>query len=206
MDEYKKMFESVEKDLGDGSGKIPMIKLYSIMSTMPEFDNFDIKDLLKALIKIDKHSVDSIEDSFECVEDWLFKINFEKFLELIEKSLIVIYWKYVRYSHLGYFKIENGMILVYKLFPFIAKDGNRVSMAEFDQFMKKAQSTYQVYKDAPQDFPPYKEKDINEVFQSLDLDKDGKLSVEEMMIGLTNELFRKFSVNYLNGIQVEDSD
>ena len=63
------------------------------------------------------------------------------------------------------------------------------------------------YEDFPQDFPKYEEKDINEVFQSLDLNKDGKLSLEEMMIGLTNEPFRKFSMKYVNGIgDSEDSD
>ena len=95
MDEYKKMFESVEKDFGDGSGEISLIKLYNIMSTMPEFDKCGLTDRLKVLsvyIKINKkHSVDSIENSFESVEDWLIKIDFEKFLELIEKSLI---WQY----------------------------------------------------------------------------------------------------------------
>ena len=35
------------------------------------------------------------------------------------------------------------MILVEKLFSFIAKDGKSVSMAEFEQFMKKAQTIYQ---------------------------------------------------------------
>ena len=213
MDEYKKMFESVERNFGNGSGKIPLIKLYNIMSTMPEFDKDELTYRLKALsvyIKIDtKHSVDSIENSFESVEDWLIKINFEKFLELIEKSLI---WQYFRsFHHYGYLAIEKRMILVDKLFPFIAKDGNRLSMAEFDQFMKKAQSiSYQVMKLSyhdPQDLPPYKEEDINEVFQSLDLDKDSKLSLEEMMIGLTNEPFRKFGMKYVNGIgDSEDSD
>ena len=99
MDEYKKMFESVERDFGNGSGKIPLIKLYNIMSTMPEFDKDELTDRLKALsvyIKIDtKHSVDSIENSFESVEDWLIKINFEKFLEFIEKSLILQFFQYV---------------------------------------------------------------------------------------------------------------
>ena len=210
MDEYKKMFESVERDFGNGSGKIPLIKLYNIMSTMPEFDKDELTYRLKALsvyIKIDtKHSVDSIENSFESVEDWLIKINFEKFLELIEKSLI---WQYFRsFHHYGYLAIEKRMILVDKLFPFIAKDGNSVSMAEFDQFMKKAQSiSNQVYKNDPKDLPPYKEEDINQVFQSLDLDEDGKLSLEEMMIGLTNEPFRKFGMKYVNGIgDSEDSD
>ena len=63
------------------------------------------------------------------------------------------------------------------------------------------------YEDFPQDFPTYEEKDINEVFQSLDLNKDGKLSLEEMMIGLTNETFRKFSMKHVNGRKdSEDSD
>ena len=63
------------------------------------------------------------------------------------------------------------------------------------------------YEDFPQDFPPYEEKDINELFQSLDLDKDGKLSLEEMMIGLTNEPFSKFSMKYVSGRrETEDSD
>ena len=157
MDEYKKMFESVERDFGNGSGEIPLIKLYNIMTTMPEFDKCEVKKLLKVLsvyikIKIDtKHSQDSIENSFESVEDWLIKINFEKFLELIEKSLILQYFRFSyycnyyfkllkKYSHLT---IESRMILVDKLFPFIAKDGNRVSMAEFDQFIKKARTIYQ---------------------------------------------------------------
>ena len=157
MDEYKKMFESVERDFGNGSGEIPLIKLYNIMTTMPEFDKCEVKKLLKVLsgyIKIDtnetKHSQDSIENSFESDEDWLIKINFEKFLELIEKSLILQYFRFSyycnyyfkllkKYSHLT---IESRMILVDKLFPFIAKDGNRVSMAEFDQFIKKAQTIY----------------------------------------------------------------
>ena len=104
MDEYKKMFESAERDFGNGSGKIPLIKLYNIMSTMPEFDKDELTDRLKALsvyIKIDtKHSVDSIENSFESVEDWLIKINFEKFLELIEKK-----------SHLALFSIFSSIFL-----------------------------------------------------------------------------------------------
>ena len=63
------------------------------------------------------------------------------------------------------------------------------------------------YEDFPQDFPKYEEKDINEVFQSLDLNKDGKLSLEEMMIGLTNEPLRKFSEKYVNVRNKEfDSD
>ena len=212
MDEYKKMFESVERNFGNGSGKIPLIKLYNIMSTMPEFDKCELKDRLKVLsvyIKINtKDSVDSIENNFESVEDWLIKINFEKFLELIEKSLIWQYFRCFHQSYYGYLEIEKRMILVDKLFPFIAKDGNSVSMAEFDQFMKKAQSiSNQVYKNDPKDLPPYKEEDINQVFQSLDLDEDGKLSLEEMMIGLTNEPFRKFGMKYVNGIgDSEDSD
>ena len=214
MEEYKKMFESVQRDFADGSGEIPLIKLNNIMTTMPEFDKCEVRNILKALsvyIKIGtKYSQDPIENSFESVEDWLIKINFEKFLELIEKSLI---WQYFRsFHHYGYLAIEKRMILVDKLFPFIAKDGNRLSMAEFDQFMKKAQRishqvSCQLYENDPQDLPPYKEEDINEVFQSLDLDKDGKLSLEEMMIGLTNEPFRKFGMKYVNGIgDSEDSD
>jgi len=225
MDEYKKMFESVERDFGNGSGEIPLIKLYNIMTTMPEFDKCEVKQFLKALsvfIKIDtKHS---LENSFESVEDWLIKINFEKFLELIEKSLTLQYFRF-SYSFnsihilecLGYLEIEKRMILVDKLFPFIAKDGKSVSMAEFDQFLNKAQTIYQEilqnmeeikqHPDFPQDFPPYEKKDINELFQSLDLDKDGKLSLEEMMIGLTNEPFSKFSMKYVSGRrETEDSD
>ena len=45
------------------------------------------------------------------------------------------------------------MILVDKLFPFIAKDGKSISMAEFDQFMKKAQT---IYKEILQDLEEIK--------------------------------------------------
>ena len=151
MEEYKKMFESVERDFGDGSGEITLIKLYNIMTAMPEFDKYEVRNLLKALsmyIKIGtKYSQDPIGNSFESVEDWLIKINFEKFLELIEKSLILQYFRFSYYCNtiqsFSYLEIENRMILVEKLFSFIAKDGKSVSMAEFDQFMKKAQTIYQ---------------------------------------------------------------
>ena len=151
MEEYKKMFESVERDFGDGSGEITLIKLYNIMTAMPEFDKCEVRNLLKALsmyIKIGtKYSQDPIGNSFESVEDWLIKINFEKFLELIEKSLILQYFRFSYYCNtiqsFSYLEIENRMILVEKLFSFIAKDGKSVSMAEFDQFMKKAQTIYQ---------------------------------------------------------------
>ena len=98
MEEYKKMFESVERDFGDGSGEITLIKLYNIMTVMPEFDKCEVRNLLKALsmyIKIGtKYSQDPIGNSFESVEDWFIKINFEKFLELIEKSLILQYFRF----------------------------------------------------------------------------------------------------------------
>ena len=99
MEEYKKLFESVEKDFGNGSGEISLIKLYSIMSTMPEFDKCEVRNILKALsvyvkIGIKNSQDDSIGTSFETVEDWLIKINFEKFLELIEKSLILQYFRF----------------------------------------------------------------------------------------------------------------
>ena len=62
------------------------------------------------------------------------------------------------------------------------------------------------YEDFPQDFPTYEEKDINEVFQSLDLNKDGKLSLEEMIIGFNNEPFSKFSMKYVNGRKESESE
>ena len=61
------------------------------------------------------------------------------------------------------------------------------------------------YEDYPKEFPPYEAKDIVEVFQSLDLNKDGKLSLEEMMIGLTNEPFHKFSKKHVNGRRESES-
>ena len=45
------------------------------------------------------------------------------------------------------------MILVDKLFPFIAKDGKGVSLADFDQFMLKAQT---IYKEILQDLEEIK--------------------------------------------------
>ena len=62
------------------------------------------------------------------------------------------------------------------------------------------------YEDHPKEFPPYEAKDIVEVFQSLDLNKDGKLSLEEMIIGFNNEPFSKFSMKYVNGRKESESE
>ena len=98
MDEYNKIFESMDKN---GNGEISMLQLFKIFSTLPEFRPLygsGIKGLMRALsVYINtntENSVDSIENSFGSVEYWLIKINFEKFLELIEKSLILQYFRF----------------------------------------------------------------------------------------------------------------
>ena len=152
MDEYKKIFESMDRN---GNGEISMLQLFKMFSNLPEFRpvyGCGIKSILRALsVYINtntENSVDSIENSFGSVEYWLIKINFEKFLELIEKSLIL---QSLFVS--DYLPTELGMIWVEKIFPFIAKEGNSVSLAEFDQFMKKAQT---IYKEILQDLEEIK--------------------------------------------------
>ena len=143
MDEYKKMFESMDRN---GNGEIPMIQFFKIFSNLPEFRPLygsGIKGIMRALsVYINtntENSVDSIENSFGSVEYWLIKINFEKFLELMEKSLLLLSFQFVG----DCCPTELDMIWIEKMFPFIAKDGNSLSMAEFDQFMKKAKFVFQ---------------------------------------------------------------
>ena len=111
---YKEMFESVGRDFGNGYREIPMMQLYQIFSTVPEFKPFygtNIKVFLRAssvYTKMDTEiSKDSIENNFGSVEYWLIKINFEKFLEFIEKSLILQFFQYVEDCFpQGYYNID----------------------------------------------------------------------------------------------------
>ena len=111
---YKEMFESVGRDFGNGYREIPMMQLYQIFSTVPELKPFygtNIKVFLRAssvYTKMDTEiSKDSIENNFGSVEYWLIKINFEKFLEFIEKSLILQFFQYVEDCFpQGYYNID----------------------------------------------------------------------------------------------------
>ena len=108
------MFESEEIDFGNGYGEISMTQIYKTFSTLPEFKPFygtSIKGLLRALsvyTKMDTENFkDSIENSFASVEYWFININLEKFLESIEKSLILQFFQYVEDCFpQGYYKID----------------------------------------------------------------------------------------------------
>ena len=91
MEEYKILFDSMDKN---SDGKITLNELCQGMKPLPEYKETNVEELLKKFI-------------------WSIKIDFDTFLEIIEKSLI---------SQLDHNKEEVKAMK--KLFPFIDKDAS----------------------------------------------------------------------------------